>query len=146
MNKIKISSELFQADVNCEQIVWLGGIDPESPPDSIKDWFDDGLLDWLDAENDDALLLFLDSQMYPGRMGYLVCVSWRVPFNFRFDDEGRPASWSTGGRSRVKVFHGPEIEGCLDAAVIWARECFEKESAKANGVTAIGSKAPAGAP
>jgi len=137
MNKKQISQELFDNGINGGPIIWLGAEDVESPSDQLDSWLDNGMLDELlqcedeDADRDTALEYFLCNNQVSGKMGYLVEFNYPLPYNFRFDEEGKVISYTTGGMSAGRVFYVDELAQSYPLAIEWAKTRYNKELDKA---------------
>lgn len=133
MNKLQISTELFDNGVKGGSIIWLGAEDAESPSDQLDSWLDDGMLDELlrcedeDADRNAALEDFLTHNLVTGKMGYLVEFNYPLPYKFRFDEQGKVISYTTGGMSAGRVFYVDELAQSYPLAIEWAKARYNEE-------------------
>lgn len=133
MDKKLISQELFDNGIKGGSIIWLGAEDAEPPSAQLESWLDDGMLDELlrcedeDADRGAALENFLYNNLVSGKMGYLVEFNYPIPYNFRFDEEGKVISYTTGGMSAGRVFYVDELAQSYPLAIEWAKARYNKE-------------------
>lgn len=137
MDKKLTSQELFDNGIKGGSIIWLGAEDAESPSAQLESWLDDGMLDELlrcedeDADRDAALEHFLCNNLISGKMGYLVEFNYPLPYNFRFDEEGKVFSYTTGGMSAGRIFYVDELAQSYPLAIEWAKARYNEELNKA---------------